>query len=383
METLPGVDAKREMTERLVKWIGKRCVRETFALVAEDTGLDEKTIRNVFDEYFEQVFAQFKIEVPKWIGIDEIHLTTNRCVITNLDDNSLLEILPSRDKKTVIAFLKDLPNKERIQYVAMDMWRPYRDAVTEVFPAAKIVIDKFHVVKMANDAMETVRKNLRSKQSRENRKGLMHDRFVLLKRADRLNQEGKTKLEAWINTNPILGIAHKLKEEFFTIYDAKSPEEAAERFEAWRVRAVSPKLDGAFTELIRAWTNWEHWILNYFVHPVTNAYTECLNSLIRVVDRTGRGYSFKILRAKLLMSHGATKLTSPKFQRLLASETERSNDADMIEINDLCDQGLDRWMGDIHGIYEGLTEPIPFKGADIPTLIRLLEAGILLPPKHT
>jgi len=58
-------------------------------------------------------------------------------------------------------------------------------------------------------------------------------------------------------------------------------------------------------------------ILNYFDHPVTNAYTESLNSLIRVMDRMGRGYSFEALRAKILFTEGAhhKKRSRPKFER--------------------------------------------------------------------
>lgn len=54
---------------------------------------------------------------------------------------------------TVINYLYQIPNRERIHYVAMDMWKPYKDAVNEVLPQAKIVVDKFHVVRMANDAI--------------------------------------------------------------------------------------------------------------------------------------------------------------------------------------------------------------------------------------
>ena len=48
MESLPAANARREMTERLCKWIGQQSMNRTFASVAEDTGLDEKTIRNIF-----------------------------------------------------------------------------------------------------------------------------------------------------------------------------------------------------------------------------------------------------------------------------------------------------------------------------------------------
>lgn len=58
-------------------------------------------------------------------------------------------------------------------------------------------------------------------------------------------------------------------------------------------------------------------ILNYFNHPLTNAYTESLHSLIRVMNRRVRGYSFEALRAKILFAEGAHKhkLSWPKFER--------------------------------------------------------------------
>jgi transposase len=62
---------------------------------------------------------------------------------------------------------------------------------------------------------------------------------------------------------------------------------------------------------------WAMPILNYFKHPITNAYPESFNSRIRAMNRLGRGYSFEVLRAKILFSEGAHKhnLSRPKFER--------------------------------------------------------------------
>jgi transposase len=84
MESLPAVNAKREMTERLAQWIGLQSMKRTFASVAEDTGLDEKTIRNIFRDYINELEAQFRFEAPRWMGIDEIYLIKPRCVISNI-----------------------------------------------------------------------------------------------------------------------------------------------------------------------------------------------------------------------------------------------------------------------------------------------------------
>jgi transposase len=149
------------MTKRLAQWMGKQAIKRTFASIAEEVGCTEFTVRSVFSDYVNELEKTIRFETPKWMGIDEIHLIKPRGVIANIQNNTIVELLPNRNKDTVVRFLHHLEGKERIQYVAMDMWTPYRDAVRAVIPQAEIVVDKFHVVRMANEAMERVRKNLR------------------------------------------------------------------------------------------------------------------------------------------------------------------------------------------------------------------------------
>jgi transposase len=235
------------------------------------------------------------------MGIDEIHLIKPRCVVSNIANNTIVDMLPNRNKDTVAKYLTNMPNKGMIQYVAMDMWTPYRDAVQAVVPDARIVIDKFHVVRMANDAVEKVRKSLRADLSAKERRGLMHDRFVLLKRQHDLTDKEAFNLDGWTKNYPVLGEAYRLKEAFYEIYDAATPGEAMRRYEAW-YRSITPENREPYSDLIRAWSNWQPYILNHFDHNITSGYVECLNSLIRVMNRLGRGYSFEALRAKILFT---------------------------------------------------------------------------------
>ena len=246
MESLPAVNAKREMTERLCQWIGQQSLKRTFASIADDTGLDEKTIRNIFRDYVNELEAQFRFETPKWMGIDEIHLIRPRCVISNIHNNTIVNMLPNRDKKTVVNYLYNLQGKSEVQYVAMDMWTPYRDAVQAVLPDARIVIDKFHVVRMVNDALEKVRKSLREQLTAKQRRGLMHDRFVLLKRERDLNDQERLLMDGWTKNYPELGLAYRLKEDFYGVYEESgSPEDALRRYTAWN-RSVTPEVRDAF-----------------------------------------------------------------------------------------------------------------------------------------
>ena len=324
-ESLPALAANRMMTERLVNWIGPQSLRCTFMSLADEAGVVEGTIRNIFRDYINELEKKVRFETPKWMGIDDIHLIKPRCVISNIQDNTMVDMLPNRNKETVTKYLLQMENRQQIQYVAMDMWTPYRDAVETVLPDARIIIDKFHVVRMVNDAMERVRKALRGDLLPKERRGLMHDRFVLLKRERDLTDKERLNLDGWTKNYPTLGQAYRLKEDFYGIYDAESPEEAMECYEAW-YRGIPTGIREHFSDIIRAWGNWQPYILGYFEHSVTNAYTESLNNLVRVLSRLGRGYSFAALRARMLLTEGvhAHKQKRLEFEKKAKPEKVRT-----------------------------------------------------------
>lgn len=81
-------------------------------------------------------------------------LKNYRCVITDVENKSVIDILQKRNKETVIIYLSKLNDIDNIGPVAMDMRNPYMSAVNTVIPHAKIVIDNFHVVKLAMDLRE-------------------------------------------------------------------------------------------------------------------------------------------------------------------------------------------------------------------------------------
>ena len=314
-EILPDMDEKRLMTSRLVKWIGQQSIKRPFAHVAEEVGINEMTVKNVFRDYINELEQIVRFETPQWMGIDELHIIRKpRAVISNIHNNTIVEVLPNRDKKTITRYLSLLDSKRDIRYVAMDMWLPYKDAVRGVLPWAIIVVDKFHVLRMANEALEKARKSVKVELNPKQRRGLMHDRFVLLKREKSLKPDERIKLDIWTKNYPVIGDAYRLKEQFFSIYDAKNKAEASLSYNNWKM-SITDKTEEYFLPLVTAWANWHEEILTYFEHRVTNAFTESLNNLIRVMNRLGRGYSFDALRAKILFTEGVQKKTKLKFER--------------------------------------------------------------------
>ena len=299
--TVPEVDTTRQMTERLVKWIGRQALEYTYAEVAKQVGVDEKTVRNVFDAYVLELEKQFQRETPVWLGIDEIKLGRFRAIFTNIQGRTLVDMLPDRYGTSIEAFLRSLPDKAKVTHVAMDMWRPYRIAVSKELPQARIVVDKFHVVSKANAAFETVRRTL-DKTDKKHALGLKRSHKLFAKRAADLDDAQYLTVSGWLNSFPLLSSAYDLKERLYAIYEVQTKEEAWGEYLHWE-STIPPELDKAFRPVKTAFRNWQEYILNYFDDVrITNAFTESFNAKVRGVYRDGRGYTFERLRAKVLFT---------------------------------------------------------------------------------
>jgi transposase len=316
-EAIEEMHPIHRMTKRLVTYIEQQSLPKPFVTLADEVGVNETTIRNIFRAYAKRLENETTFVTPAVLGIDELHLLGKpRCILANVEHATLVDILKTRSKAAVSARLRQFANRERIEVVTMDMWRPYYDAVREVLPGATVIIDKFHVVRLVNQAVETIRKELRASLSDRQRRGLMHDRFVLLKRRHDLDERERLLLETWTGMYPRLQQAYEAKESFYDLWtSASSPQEAQERYEEWR-RKLHADVATAFSDLTTAITNWQEPVFAYFEYgDLTNAYTEALNGLIKEAVRRGRGYSFEVVRAKALYSNGFHRHKRPGYER--------------------------------------------------------------------
>ncbi len=314
-ESLPDMDAKRSMTDRLRQFIEARSLKHTFAEVSRDVGVDEKTIRHIFDDYVERTAASIKFESPEVLGIDELKIIGQyRCILTNVKELSLYDLLPSRKKATLLAYFKRMPDKQNVKLITMDMWSVYRQVMAEQFPGRLIVADRFHVCRMANDALERARKRIRRSMETKMRLRLKNERFVLLMRNTELNDEQRNQMHAWGKMFPDLAVAYEFKERFFSIYEQSSRQEA-ERVARSLERDVEKAGATEFREAIGALNSWWQEIFAWYEYPVTNAYTESVNRLAKDINRMGRGYSLEVVKARLLYDQEARKPTSKTIRK--------------------------------------------------------------------
>ena len=153
---LPEMVDGFRMTLRLHEYVEKESFNHPYTFVAAQTGLDEKTVRDIFNARAEFLGRWHRFETPRILGIDELYLNKRyRCILTNIEERTLLDLLATRRQDVVTNYLMKLKDRQKVEIVSMDMWNPYRAAVKAVLPQARIVVDKFHVVRMANDALES------------------------------------------------------------------------------------------------------------------------------------------------------------------------------------------------------------------------------------
>lgn len=370
LDSLPSMDSKRQMTSRLVTFIEQRCIQSTFAEVSREVGVDDKTIRHVFDDYTQRTQQSVIYEVPRVLGIDELKIVGEyRCMLTNIEKNSVFDLLKNRRKVDLLAYFKALRDKKNVEVVTMDMWSVYRQVVASQLPGRAVVVDKFHVVRMANDAIERIRKRIRRELEPKTRIKMKNERFVLLKRYHELSDEEKEKLLSWSKLYPALGVAHAAKEGFYAIYDQPTRKAAEAEARAW-LRRLDPMIATEFRETAGALNSWWDEVFNIYDHPVTNAYTESVNRLAKDVNRMGRGYSFDVIRARLLFDQEARKPTSGVVRTKVRKQV-------------LAAQPSGGRMVDFAGDFEEpkmvtrdvIEERAVEYGPHIPTLCRLLEEG--------
>ena len=345
---LTFLDERRRATKRLVDAVRQRCLSTTFHDMAAQTGLAVNTIKNIALDLIEDLENTVHYETPVIMGIDEVNLAGGyRCVITNLATNNVFDMLEFRTQEHLKPYFKNMQDRERVEWVCTDMWRPFKRSFSEYLPNAKLVIDKFHVVKMASEALDDERKKYQSTLSKNERVHVKKSiRWLTLKRPSSLSPAERNALEVVRETIPALAQAYDVKEAFFRIYDDPDKVSAMRAFEAWKNTLPEKELE-RFHSLAKTVHNHYEDIFAYWDSPnqITNAYTECLNGLIKIANRMGRGYSYEIIRAKTLYAKHARKVGSGV--RLTMPPTTSA---------------------------KGISETVEY-GPHIPTLIEIAESG--------
>lgn len=260
---------------------------------AEKEGVGEGLVRRcVTEEIGRRLKATGVKETPEFMGLDEFSVSGRRLyhtAICNLVDGEVMEVVEGQGRQKVEEYLDKLPQPERVRGIAMDMHEAFRQAVQMCLPKAKVVVDKFHLIRHINGVLDKVRSRLQGGSRRGKRRDLFKSRYTLLKGAERLTGWEQAKLSGLFYLYPELGRAWALKESFRGWYKAADRSQAEEMLGLLQEKIVNSSLP-EFKELQHTLANWREEILNYFDYRITNGFVEGKNNRIKTIKRLAYGY---------------------------------------------------------------------------------------------
>jgi transposase len=268
-----------------------------------------------------------RLGAPAAIGLDETsflaatsaHPTLLVTGIVNLDTGRLVDVLPARSARAVTDWLSSKPARWRagIGHVVIDPYQPYATAVARTLPDARLVVDHFHVIRLANAALDEVRR--RVQQTTTHHRGRRPDPLYRIRRRllaghERLDPAAFARVSAWLDVGDPAGevaaayLAKELLRETFTADDVF---DARRRLTVFYQHCQSSDVD-ELERLARTVARWETPILRWHRTGLTNAATEDTNLVIKNIKRLGYGFqNFENYRLRLLLPCGAPRQHHP------------------------------------------------------------------------
>ena len=333
-ERTEQVPPRARMTTRLTVRLLDAVTKEIRAVsrVAAEHGVSWPTVVRLLTAAAGRLAAQ-RVRPCRALGIDEHRFRSVRwfrdddgqwsrvepwsILFTDLDTSAVLGVVDGRDGAAVRAWLQTRPRwwRHRVQVVAIDPSAAFRAALHPLLPRARVAVDHFHLVKLANDALTAVRR--RCSWEQRDRRGRAVDpawahRLLLLRGADTLSARGWAKLKTVLTiddpTNQI-GAAWGIKEQLRNVLRATTLADAraARILLAGYVTAANmPET----TKLMRTIDRWWPAVEVFITTRVTNARSEAANLTCKHLKRTGRGYRNQANYHARIMLHSAAKTAS-------------------------------------------------------------------------
>ena len=281
--------------EDQVAWLAVNCSKSAVAQLM-------RTSWRTVGQICERVAAEAQRERDlltglRRIGIDEIsHRVGQRylTVVVDHDTGRLVWAAAGRDRKTIEAFLDALGEErcKQIELVSCDMAAWIAGPIAERLPDAVRCVDPFHVVQLASDALDEIRREVWNQARKAGQTQLARDlkgaRFALWKNPENLTVRQQAKLASIEKLNAPLFRAYLLKEQLRQIY--RLPAKAAVALlDGWLKWARRSRLR-AFVKLARTITSQRAGILAAIEHGLSNARVEQINTQIRLITRRAFGF---------------------------------------------------------------------------------------------
>lgn len=314
--------------------VGKRPICKAYAifLATWSKKISWKEVASTFKTSWDIVFASVKFVVDyglknrcldniEQIGIDEIKYNRKTDKFATLvfeitqGSKRLLWIGKSRKTKTLLRFFRMLGKVryQKISVVSSDMWFPYLKVIKKKLPHAIHILDRFHIMKKFNEAIDEMRRlEFKALKDAGQKNPLKNTRWIFLKKPHNLNEKQSLKLKNLMTENLMTYKAYLMRESFQKFWLFPNRRIAGIFMDLW-IKMVNRTKIQPMKKVSNTLFNHRDYILNWFdVNPrVSNGVVEGFNNKVKFIIRRAYGYgSYSSL--EMALYHNLGNLPEPE-----------------------------------------------------------------------
>lgn len=286
----------RRYTRQFERYVLELSAHMTIKDVAGHLGLSWNTVKDIQKRYLRRTFSRPKLRHLKLIAIDEItvgHGHRYLTVVLDLQSGAVVFVGDGKDAQALEPFWRRLrASRAKVEAVAMDMSGAYISAVTSHLPESTIVFDHFHVIKLFNEKLTELRRDLyREATDLLEKRVLKGTRWLLLKNPENLKEERneRQRLEEALGLNKPLATAYYMKEDLRLLWNQPDKATASAHLDDWisRAEVSGIRMLKDFANTLKAHRTG---ILAYYDHRISTGPLEGTNNKIKTLQRQAYGF---------------------------------------------------------------------------------------------
>ena len=305
-------DEHRRYARSFERYVLELSRHMTIQGVARHLRISWGTVKEIQKQHLERHYACPKLRHLKEIAIDEICVGKKRYLTNVLDLRTGAVVFVGKGKggDALEPFWRRLKSsRARIKAVAIDMSPAYTKAVRENLPNAALVYDHFHIIKLYNDKLTELRRDL----YREAVEGLDKDvlkgiRWLLLKNPENLDDEKgeRERLREALELNTSLFMAYYMKEQLRLLWSQPDKRTAGTFLTAW-IRLANATGIRMLLNFAKTLAAHRRGILAWYDSPISTGPLEGTNNKIKTMQRQAYGFrDHEFLELKIMAIHEAT-----------------------------------------------------------------------------
>ena len=310
---LSFADERRRHTRAFARYALELSRHMTIQAVAQHLGVSWDVIKDIQKRHLQRRFKRIRLKGLRQIAIDEIAVGKGHRYITvvlDLVSGAVVFIGEGKGADALAPFWRKLRHSgASIEAVASDMSAAYLMAIASNLPDAVHVLDRFHVMKLFNEKLSNLRRDLHHQaETKERKQVIKGTRWLLLKNAENLNEDRneRERLDEALRLNEPLSRAYYLKEDLRQFWEQTSRRTAERFLNDWiaRAEASGVAMLRKFASTLRLH---RRSLMNWYTYPISTGPLEGTNNKIQTMKRQAYGYrDAEFFRLKIYTLHEAT-----------------------------------------------------------------------------